>query len=196
MDKQKQLIILVLGILLIVALSVVVVFEINSQKQEEERLVDNTYVPANNDNNDVNPTDDDFEETEFRQHVPEGVKVPSAGEIIPDELKDIVAVPKEELVSPIGEDISFRNFDVRAEGGKFYPSQIIVNHKDILQINITAIDKDYDFILEYYGMKQTVKKGETKKISFEAYEHGRFMYYCNICGGLETSTKGEVIVVK
>jgi len=88
-----------------------------------------------------------------------------------------------------------RNFDIKAEGGKFTPSQIIGKTGDTMMVNFTAIDKDYSIVFPSYNMRQVAKKGETKTLGFHAGESGNFLYYCDICGDNTTAT-GTLVIVK
>lgn len=200
MKKNKQLVVIILGALVILILAIVVISEINSQKKDREKAINN-YNPGNivdNGEDDVRNDNNDFEESEFRQEVPLDAVVLESGDVVADDLKDIIAVP-EEVLPPLaesGSDSSIRIFNIRAEGGKFIPSQITINHNDIVKISISAIDGDYDFILKGYNMSQNIKEGEKKNISFQAMKDGRFMYYCELCGGVQESFQGEIIVVK
>jgi len=200
MKKNKKLAIIIFGVLLILILAVVVILEINSQRKDREKATNN-YVPVNeitDESGDEINSEDNFKETEFVKEVPDGVKVPQPGDIIPDELKDVVAVPEEVLGAQdsSGDGSSVGIYNIMAHGGKFKPSQIIIYYNDIVKINISALDSDYDFVLQGYNMKQTIKKGETKSIGFQALKEGRFLFYCDICGGPESEASGEIVVVK
>lgn len=202
MNKKTRLVVIIVGIIAIIALGIVVFLEIRNQRNNSgTQIPANVYVPNNDtvvEGENIDVPENDFDETEFRKNVPVGVKVPVPGEIIPDELKDIVAVP-EEVLKPIdGSDDGSKVgiFNVRGEGGKFIPSQLIINYNDVVKINISAIDADYDFVLKGYNMKQTIKMGETKSLGFQALKDGRFLFYCEVCGGVESEATGEIVVVK
>jgi heme/copper-type cytochrome/quinol oxidase subunit 2 len=202
MNKKMKWVIMIIGTIAIIFLLVIVFLEIQSKvKKANLQTTANEDVPENSlvvENEDKQTPENDFEETEFRKQVPGGVKVPMPGEIIPDELKDIVAVPEEFLGPKDGsqEGSGVAIFSVKGEGGKFIPSQIIINYNDIVKINISAVDADYDFTLKGYNMKQTIKMGETKSLGLQALKEGRFLFYCDVCGGVESEAKGEIVVVK
>ena len=192
--------IIIVGTIAIIVLFVIVFLEIQSVgKKANLQTPANEYVPGNSlATEDKKTPENDIEETEFIKPVPEGVKVPMPGEFIPDELKDIVAVPAEFLSPRDGseEGSGVAIFNIKGEGGKFIPSQIIINYNDSVKINISAVDADYDIILKGYNMKQTIKMGETKSLSFQALLEGRFLFYCDVCGGVESEARGEIVVVK
>lgn len=196
--NKKQLVVILVGIIIILFLSLIVFWEIKNSRNKIQIIPPNTYVPTYNDedNNQENPVVNDWEENEFRQTVPSGVVVPEVGEELSDDLKDIVAVPSEVVAAAPGVDAGLRVFKIRGEGNKFIPSQVIANFNDTIHIDITAVDKDYDFVLQGYNMRQNIPKGVTKPLEFQAILEGRFLYYCESCGGVESGAIGEIVVVK
>jgi heme/copper-type cytochrome/quinol oxidase subunit 2 len=124
--------------------------------------------------------------------VPEDVVVPELGEEI--ENKEI-AVPLTVAQAGPQTEAMFRRFEISAENDKYSPSEVIVNERDTVHIDFTATDKEYDITFPDYGMKQTAKPGEKKILEFQAMVPGKFLYYCDLCGGLEGETKGYIIVV-
>jgi len=124
--------------------------------------------------------------------VSEGVTVPTVGET---EAPEGVAVPS--VVSPAAPGVSaqFRSFDVKAQNDAFSPNEIRVNQGDTVHINFAAIGKTYDILIPDYGLKQTAKAGESKVIEFQALNPGTYAFYCELCGGLQSKTKGVILVV-
>ena len=199
MSEQKQKIVIILsGSLVIAILLAVVIWQINLDKN---KIKPNAYVPSygqedkEGESNTVIPK---WEADEFRQPVPTGVAVPEAGEKVPEELKDIVAVPHDVLPPQSGNssEPSVRRFEIKGEANKFVPLQIIVKYNDIVDISILAIDKNYDIVLQGYNMKKNIAQGEMGKLSFQANLEGRFKFYCESCGGINSSASGEIIVVR
>jgi heme/copper-type cytochrome/quinol oxidase subunit 2 len=196
--NKKQLTVIIVGLIIIVCLSFIVALDIINSKKGGEVIPSNSYVPSYNNEGDNKEGEvtNDWEENEFRQAVPSGVIVPEEGEEIADDLKDIVAVPDEVVSASPGVDANLRVFKIRGEGNKFIPSQIIANFNDTIHVDITAVDKDYDFVLQGYNMRQSIPKGVTKPLEFQAVSEGRFLYYCESCGGVESGAIGEIVVVK
>ncbi|MDI3496520.1 MAG: hypothetical protein PWQ35_541 [Patescibacteria group bacterium] len=194
--NKKQLVVIIGGIIIILILLVIVIAEVKKGEQKREAIPPNMFVPEPPPENNEETVSIDWEENEFRQVVPAGVVVPEPGTEIAEELKDIVAVPTEVVPTSKDSDNNIRLFKIRGEGNKFIPSQIIANYNDDVQIEITAIDKDYDLILQGYNMKQNIPQGLTKNLSFQAVEEGRFIYYCESCGGKEAGAFGEIVIVK
>lgn len=200
MTKKQRLATIVLGIAVIIVLLLIVFLEMQDRQagQVIEENVPaagtegNAYVPDNN----ATTRPHDWEETEFRQPVPVDIKVPELGDNLPAELVDVVALPEQSIEIPMSDDANFRVFRIRAENDKFTPAQIIVNFGDSINIQLMAVDKNYDLVLSGYNMILKAKQGETKPLEFQANKDGRFIYYCDSCGGPESTARGEIIVVK
>ncbi len=132
------------------------------------------------------------EEILTRMEVPEDIVVPE----MEDELENKeIAVPLTVTQAGPQTEAMFRRFEIKAEKDKYSPSEVIVNERDTVHIDFTAVDKEYDLTFPDYGMKQTAKAGEKKVLEFQAMIPGKFLYYCDLCGGLEGNTKGYIIVV-
>lgn len=127
-----------------------------------------------------------------RQEVPKDVVVPELNQEIED--KEIAVPLTVSPASPQGEAM-FRRFEISAADDKYVPSEVIVNQGDTVHIDFTAVDKEYDITFPDYNMKQTAKKGEKKILEFQALNQGKYLYYCDLCGGIDGKTKGYIIVV-
>lgn len=125
-----------------------------------------------------------------KEAVPKDIKIPEVGEKVSAE----VAAPS--VVTPAAPGVSakFRKFAIKGEGGVFNPSTIIAKKGDTVHVDFTAMDKTYDITFPDYGMKQTAEKGQTKILEFQALTTGKFTYYCESCGGLNSKAKGYIIV--
>lgn len=191
MTKKQHIATLAVGAVIITALVFIIFLDLSSDKSiiRGPVLVSDEIETVS----DTRPRD--WEETEFRKAVPIDIKVPEKGEKINDDLKDIIAVP--EISNPVipGSNNKLRSFVITAENNRFTPENIIVNIGDLVQVTFQAVDKEYDIIFTGYNMFQTAKQGEIKALSFEASQDGRFIYYCESCGGIESSARGEIIVV-
>lgn len=136
------------------------------------------------------------ESASFRDLVPAGTTVPGTSTVLTPAQAKIIAVPTVVAPAAVQGSALFRNFNIKGEGNVFTPSQIIANFRDKVRINLTAVDKDYDFYFPSYSMMISVKKGETKYLEFEAMHEGSFNFYCNSCGGPDSSARGKIIIVK
>lgn len=103
-----------------------------------------------------------------------------------------VAVPTNvsQLSGPGGE-AALRNFEIKAEGGKFSPNTIVVNDGDIITIHLTAVDGDYNIFFPDFGVFQAVSQGQTVKRQFQATPFGQYEFFCKDCNN---DAKGTLIV--
>ncbi len=103
-----------------------------------------------------------------------------------------VAVPTNvsQLSGPAGE-AAIRDFEIRAEGGKFSPNIIVVNDGDIITVHLTAVDADYNIFFPDFGSYLAVKKGETRKTQFQTTPFGQYQFFCKDCGN---EARGTLIV--
>jgi plastocyanin len=183
--SNKKLLIGILTIIVLVAL--VAIFYYQGAKIKKSS---NTTTQKNETNQGVEVQSPQTPQSQTAEPVPENVKVPEKGESVPEG----VAAPEVVTEAAPGVSAKFRSFDIKAENNKFNPSTVIVRLGDTVHINFTAQDKDYDITFPDYGMKQTAKKGETKILEFQALIPGKFTFYCELCGGLNSTAKGYIIV--
>ena len=191
MTKKQHIATLAVGAVIIAALVFIIFLELSTDKF---MVKDPVSIPTDLELA-VDTRPRDWEETEFRKAVPIDIKVPEKGEEISDDLKDVIAVPQVAIPVVPGSSNKSRSFAITAENNRFTPENIIVNIGDIVQVTFQAIDKEYDIVFTGYNMKQTAKQGEIKVLSFTASKDGRFIYYCETCGGIESLARGEIIVV-
>lgn len=124
--------------------------------------------------------------SQFSIHVPEpNEKTGESG----------LAVPRSAQESFPGSKNKMRSFDITAEKTAFSINKIIVNQNDIVRIQFTALDKNYDLTLPALGISQKVQKGERKTVEFQAIADGTFVFSCLSCDGSKESMKGVLIVV-
>ena len=76
----------------------------------------------------------------------------------------------------------------------FNPKTIVMKKGDLLRIDLTAIDGNYDFVMPYAGLQASVKKGETKPISWGATTEGTFNFACRDFCPPGKTIQGELIV--
>lgn len=126
-----------------------------------------------------------------REEVKTEIKTPEPG--ASSSVSADVAVPKSAtVVSGESGSAAIRSFEIKLEGGNFTPSTIVVNELDIMQIDVTGVDKDYAITFPDFGIFREVKKGEQKKIQFQAYPFGEYKFNCKDCAG----EGGKLIVNK
>jgi len=103
-----------------------------------------------------------------------------------------VAVPTNvsQLSGPGGE-AALRDFEIKADKGKFSPDTIVVNDGDVVTIHLTAVDADYNIYFPDFGMYLPVKKGETRKSQGQFTGVGQYQFFCKDCNN---EAKGTLIV--
>lgn len=90
---------------------------------------------------------------------------------------------------------SIRTFDITVEDNQFTPNKITVYQKDVPRLTVVAVDKDYDLTQPDYGFHLALPKGQPKLLMFVAGSAGKFMFYCEQCGGPDRGPKGYFVVV-
>ncbi len=130
--------------------------------------------------------------SQTRAEVPAGVVAPGQDA---QNLPANVAAPKIVVSAAPSVPYSFRKFDIKVENGQFVPSEVIVNEKDTVNLQITAVDTNYDFYQPDYGLASALPKGQTKTIEFGGVSTGKFTFYCQACGGPAKGPVGYVTVV-
>jgi heme/copper-type cytochrome/quinol oxidase subunit 2 len=127
------------------------------------------------------------------QAPPKNVEVPGVGET---NVPEGIAVPKNVSPASAVSDAKIRNFsELKIENNKFTPQEFIVKQGDVFDVNITAIDKNYDIYQPDDGSSLVIKKGETKRWQFQPTAVGKFTFYCKSCGGPEKGPVGYLVVV-
>ena len=97
--------------------------------------------------------------------------------------------------SPSAEREKLRLFKISATRTGFNPENITVNKGDLVQIQINALDGDYDFSLPWIGIYQFIKKGEQKRVSFQVTDKGTLFFECkNFCPA-GSIIKGSIVVL-
>ncbi|GIW67490.1 MAG: hypothetical protein KatS3mg096_358 [Candidatus Parcubacteria bacterium] len=116
------------------------------------------------------------------------IPVPEPGE----KVEQKVAVPKEAVKAGPETESKLRIFEIKGENGTISPVMFRAYQNDIINIKLTAVDKDYELRLEGYNLEVKAQKGETKTIEFQVLNPGVFNLYCSEC---RTEKVGNVIVV-
>ena len=117
-----------------------------------------------------------------REKIKTQVKTPEPTDQAPSE---DIAVPKAAIKVGEQKQAAIRTFELRGENGKFSPSTIVVDELDVVEIELNAVDGDYDIFFPDFGVVKTAKKGTTEKLQFQAYPFGEYVFRC------KTSCKAE-----
>ena len=126
-----------------------------------------------------------------RTRAPLNAMVPDSNSLVPSN----VAKPTTVAPASPGGSESLRRFSLKIQDDKFSPDTVIVNKGDVIQLSITALDKNYDFTQPDFGFKKSISKGQTQEIGFQASATGKFTFFCNACGGPDKGPIGYIIIV-
>ncbi len=126
-----------------------------------------------------------------RQAAPTNVVVPGQG--AKDAPKDVAVPNTVSPGSPSG-STSYRSFSIKISGNEFTPNTVIVKKGDTIDLNFTAVDRDYDFTQPDFGFKVTIPKGSSKKVQFGGTAPDKFTFYCSVCGGPSQGPVGYVVI--
>ena len=136
---NKKKILFIFGLVIVILLILVIVSELRKKSIQINQItteVGNMYIPAGEG---ATTTPRDWEETDSRKEVPSGIKIPELNEVIPDNLKNEIAVPSVSIPVPSGSGSQLKLFQIRGENGKFIPEKIIVSLGDNVNIRFTAV---------------------------------------------------------
>ncbi len=129
------------------------------------------------------------------QSVDKNIDVPATKEEAA-KLGENVAQPENVVKANANTDASIRTFQkLLIENNEFKPQEFRLKQGDVFDVFVKAIDKDYDITQPDYGIALKIKKGEEKRLQFQVTAPGKFMFYCESCGGPEKGPKGYLIVV-
>lgn len=109
---------------------------------------------------------------------------------------DAVITPPaiEAPVSP-GSAASAKIFSVSISRNSYEPSTITVNRGDNVDLRLTATDGDYDWSLPAVGYYQAMKRGEMKRVVFDAALAGTFRFECRDFCPAGKTISGQLIVL-
>jgi len=125
-----------------------------------------------------------------KAEVPKDAKVYEVGETAPEG----VAVPLS--VSDYGISGKLRYYEATIEGGKFTPNTFSCYVGDLLKIKFTAADNDYDVVIPDMNMGfPLIEKGTSQTLEGYMLDPGKYTFYCQKCGGLDSEGVGYIIVV-
>jgi len=110
-------------------------------------------------------------------------------------LEEIFFGAKKKSSSPenlLPNDVSVKSFPVndnllwviemRGENNTFQPPDLIVNEGDVVDIRLSAMDRDYEIYLPELGIYKLVAKGKKSEVQFQAFPAGKHVFRCKaIC---------------
>lgn len=177
MDKNIRYLLIVGGIIVLILIAASVYFQTNKTTPASP----NQGLSINN----------EPKKSETQLDIPENVSVPEQNQ----QTSQDVAAPVSVVPASPQNNTSLRTFEIKAEGDLFKPNEIITYTGDVVEIKVTAVDKNYEWIQPDYGFNVKISKGATKSIEFQATTVGKFIFYCESCGGLKSAAIGYVTVV-
>ncbi len=105
-----------------------------------------------------------------------------------------VARPENVVPAAPGSDSKLRIFEIKIDKNKFIPDTVIVNSGDVLNLQFSAIDKNYDISQPDFGFSKSIKKGGSGLISLQASASGKFKFFCPSCGGPDKGPVGYLVI--
>ena len=180
MDKNVRYLLIVGGIIILILAAVSVYKNFQTNK---------TTPPPSSQGPSLN---NETNKSQTHLDLPANVNVPEKNQQV---AQDVAAPVSVSPTSPQS-NRNLRRFEIKAEGNIFKPKEIIVYSGDVTRIEVTAVDKDYDWNQPDYGFNNVkIPKGATKPIEFQATTPGKFIFYCESCGGLKSTAVGYIAVV-
>lgn len=107
-----------------------------------------------------------------RRIITEEIATPEPGE---EPISSDIAVPQ--TVVQVG-SLQRRVFNISGEGGEFVPSILVVNEEDIITLNLTSVDGDYDIFFPDFGVVLSASQGETERAQFQTSGFGEYDFRC------------------
>ncbi len=183
MSEQTKIAIfsgIIIGIIITVGVIAVInreeIFPTENQEQEEasEQIVEDPNAL---------PTVDGG----TRERIQEIIETPEPGSTAEED----IAIPR--YAAPAGKkgESALRTFDIKVESNAFIPSTIVVDEKDLVKLEITAQDADYDIFFPDLGVFKELPQGKLVKLQIQAYPFGKYQFFCkNAC---DEEVKGTLI---
>ncbi|MCR4328016.1 MAG: cupredoxin domain-containing protein [Patescibacteria group bacterium] len=183
MEDKKPLVVGIVGVIVVIVIALIAVSlkqgsTVSPRTGGVEVKGEDTFRPENE--NALGTV-----EGGTREKVQEKIATPEEGDTA---TPANVAVPT--TVVDTGKS-SFRHFDIAVTGNNYNPSTIVVNEGDVIDISLTAEDKDYNIFFPDFGVYKEVIKGQTGKLQFQGYPFGQYKFVCDEC---TPSFEGKLIV--
>ncbi|MCX6788855.1 MAG: cupredoxin domain-containing protein [Candidatus Jorgensenbacteria bacterium] len=87
-------------------------------------------------------------------------------------------VPVASAPAAPGSDASLGFYNLKIDSSGFHPNSITVKKGNIIRIEVTSVDGDYDMEIPQSGMYWAIKKGEMKPFMYTAEQAGTFLFKC------------------
>lgn len=115
----------------------------------------------------------------------------------PEVPKDVVTTTLEIVNTPAapGTELSFGMVDLKMTKKGFSPPQIAMKQGNFLKIFVSAEDGDYDFSIPSLSLYTSMKKGESKPVTFTASNSGTFVFECKDSCPITGRIQGMLVVL-
>ncbi|MEK7607974.1 MAG: hypothetical protein AAB495_00090 [Patescibacteria group bacterium] len=180
MDKKRLAIEIVL-VIIIITLGVALLFALRKEEVKQVPPTDSGVASL---------SEGGLPESKTRLPVPGGAVVPEAGGVIAG-----IASPSVVRPSGPGADTKIREFRVRIEKNIFSPDSLALYVGDVAHIDFEAVDKAYEVVQPDNGYRLSIPKGSSRLLEGQFNQAGKFVLYCESCGGPEKGPIGYITVV-
>ena len=130
---------------------------------------------------------------EKTENVPGKTQIPSFTPEIPKNA--VLTPPKVDIRPDPGETKRQGFYEVKANKDGYAPSSLTVGRGNIVTIDFTSEDAQYDIFSESFGFYVTAPRGDTKQISFKAGTVGSFLFECRDFCPSGKKIQGQLIVI-
>jgi heme/copper-type cytochrome/quinol oxidase subunit 2 len=105
--------------------------------------------------------------------------------LLPENGQTPIIKDVQNYIAPIspGSSQNFHRIAVKVSGKKFDPNTFTVKSGDVIHLDITSTDGDYDFSLPQYTLNYGLPEDRSIVVEFQAIDKGEFQFYCASCGG-------------
>lgn len=105
--------------------------------------------------------------------------------------------PPEQVFFSGEEGVRLNSFSIVADRGAFTPSTIVVEGGQNVQVNFTAVDRDYDIgVAAPIGAYVVAKAGETQVFGFSMDQEGTYAFRCQQFCPEGRAIEGSIIILK
>jgi hypothetical protein len=112
---------------------------------------------------------------------------------VPRNATETVAAAEAPAAPNVSAKLGF--YDIAMSKDGFSPASIAVKKGNLAKLRVTAVDGDYDFVIPYLEMSVSIKKGETRHISFQVDAQGTFLFECQLQCPLNKKIMGTLVMI-
>ena len=106
-----------------------------------------------------------------------------------------ITPPQDTYKDPSGKGPSVLSYNLTAQSGAYSPNELIIAKGERVQINLKAVDADYDLqIAPPIGLYVIAKKGEVASFGFDAAKAGRYEFACSKMCPSGSQMRGAIVI--